>query len=141
MSSCVTRSRLVHARAFLSCQASVFFFAPFDGLTLSLFFSRINGVFGNACRLSVAIVYQRATRRPSRGIYESSASPKRCGPVERLKAASSVRSLPPGGLVEGEKQLIARETRAVKMPPYDFSIGPDVTIMCGRADKSREGRR
>lgn len=48
VSSCVTHSLLVHARAFLSCQASVLFFAPFDDL--SPFFSPINGFLGNACR-------------------------------------------------------------------------------------------
>ena len=76
VSSCVTRSRLIHARAFLSCQSKRFLFQTL-GRSLSIFFSfsTINGVLEDACRWYRLSAGDTRMYQP-RGTYESLNSPE-----------------------------------------------------------------
>jgi len=150
VSSFVTR--LIHTRAFLSCQTSVFFFTPFDdlpfslSLSLSLSLSPINDVFGDAYRWYRLSTGDTRTCQ-SRGTYEIlefTENVDRSRGWRRRAARRIVRYHLAISPKKREKKRVftARKTRGVKMPLYDFSIGPDmVDITRGRADKNRKKRR
>lgn len=137
MSSCVTRSLLVHARAFLSCQALKGSFSRPSTISLSCSLLSTVSSRGHA----VGTVYQRGNTRTcqSRGTCESWNSPKTG--LER-PSQRRIRSLPPGtGEKERERELTLHHTRGVRMSPYDFSAGPDVANHVGKDGKETEGER
>jgi len=107
VSSCVTR--LIHARAFLSCQSKRFLFQTL-GRSLSIFFSfsTINGVLEDACRWYRLSAGDTRMYQP-RGTYESLNSPEskdanRSRDWKVTEQCGRLLRLPPGSLAEETKE-------------------------------------